>query len=59
MTLWSVNNVLRWTGFRLTVEVWDGKGEWKPTKLYLRWWGNPLHEYLPRAWFDTMRGPEK
>ena len=39
--LWSINRVLRWSGVRLFVDVWDGEGERTPTRLGFRWCGLP------------------
>ncbi len=35
--LWSVNVWLRWTGWRLTVELPDREGE--PTRIGVTYWG--------------------
>ena len=42
-SLWGVNRWLRYTGVRLFVTMWDGKGERPPasTKIGLMWVGLP------------------
>ena len=36
MKLGKINRILSYVNLVLVVEVWDGKGEWEPTKLWLQ-----------------------
>ena len=48
MTLWGINRWLRFTGFRLVIEQWDGRGKKPPDqRLWIRWWGSPREETPP------------
>jgi hypothetical protein len=38
MKLSTINALIGWTGFRLVVSAWDGKGEAADTRLSLVWW---------------------
>lgn len=37
--LWTINRWLRWTGFRLVIDAWDGEGISYPSRIGLIWFG--------------------
>jgi len=58
MRLETINGVLRWTGFRLYVATWDGKGGPVDTRVGVIWWGSPFERRWPgQRWrTETTRG---
>lgn len=37
--LWTINRWLRWSGFRVVINTWDGEGERTPTLIGVVWVG--------------------